>query len=416
MDFKCPYCGQSRMQHLRSCPKIYSLIKQNQFNTKAKQEYFGKSPNVFVGSFNYPNVNIGFFSNEEIPENADNPNNWAEKNFKIPDVIDIRSNLINSKFKANVKISEINNNNKNIGKTFDQKFQEKFLEITQEISMAEKPVDVQVSLEKKPFFNISYENDITAFGPSINLKKAEITENPYIKKPVEKVVSDTDLKATEAINYLYEKGYDNYFLTKLISVGNIGLKENRKIVPTKWSITAIDDSIGKNIINEIKNYNYYDYVSHFGSYLGNYYLILFFPEPWAYELFETYIGDLNNPLPEQTMADYEFYNSRKDYAENTVGGYYAARLSILEYLKEKKRQASVIALRFISNEYYMPLGVWVVREAVKQALKSKELRFSSKELMLKYSELLLKKKFNYDKLNKSIILREMKEQKRLFEF
>ncbi|MEM4398045.1 MAG: hypothetical protein QW757_05480, partial [Candidatus Woesearchaeota archaeon] len=355
MDFKCPYCGQSRIQHLRSCPKVYSIINQIQFNKKAKQEYFGKSPNVFIGHNNYPNVNIGFFSNEEIPENSDKPNEWAEKNFNIPNVIEIRSNLINSKFKANVKLNELTKN-KAIAKTFDQKF----LEITQEISISEKPVDVEVSLEKKPSFNIFYEQEITPFGPSVNLKKANITENPHIKKPVEKVVNDTDLKANEAINYLYKKGYDNYFLTKVFSLGNIGLKENRKIVPTKWSITAIDDSIGKNIINEIKNYNYYDYISHFGYYLGNYYLILFFPEPWAYELFETYIGNLNNPIPEQTMSDYELYDGRKEYAENTVGGYYAARLSILEYLKEKKRQASVIAFRFISDEYYLPLGVWVV--------------------------------------------------------
>jgi hypothetical protein len=377
MNFSCPYCGGSRLEHLRSCPKVYSIIRQNQFNQKAKKDYFGESPNLFVGSYGYPKVNVGFFSNEDLPEEADSPREWSAQNYKIPKIVDLRSSLINSRFQAKIK-------------TFD----DKFLELTKEVAMSKKPVDVEVHLNKKPYFNIRADAEITPYGPSVKLNDADLTENPKIPRAVDRIVDD-EIKAAQGINYLYKKGYDEHYLTKLISAGTLGFKQNKKLVPTKWSITAIDDTLGKNLIKEIKDYKEYDYVAHFGGYLGNYYLILFFPSVWSYELFETYVGDSES----ETATDYENYYGRKQYAQNTVGGYYAARLSILEHLKNKKRQSSVLALRFITNEYYMALGVWVVREAARAALRNKPFVFSDRKLMLKYAHSIIKKKFSFNLKN-----------------
>ncbi|MCM2325474.1 MAG: hypothetical protein NDI94_03355 [Candidatus Woesearchaeota archaeon] len=401
MDFHCPYCGGSRLEHLRNCPKVYSITKQKQFNEKAKQDFFGAAPNVFIGKFGYPDVNVGILSSEDISKDADKPKEWATSKYDIPKIVDIRSSLINSRFKANIK-----------------NFDEKFLDITKEVSMAEKPVDLEVHLDKRPNYSIRLDRDITPYGPSVKLEKAKITENPKISTQVEKTVSQDDMKATEGLSYLYSKGYDEHFLTKLISVGNLGLRENRKLVPTRWSITAVDDTLGKDLLKEIKGFKEYEYVAHFGGYLGNYYLILFFPEIWSYELFETYVGNTENfdPGVVETSTDHEGYAGRKDYASNTVGGYYAARLGILEHLKEKKRQSSVLALRFITDEYYMALGVWVVREATRASLRNKPISFSSKELMIKYSESIIKKKFGFDAsglINRSVLLNSMKHQSKL---
>ena len=394
--------SSSKLEKLRDSAKFYSLIKRKEFNEKAKQDYFGSAPNVFVGRYGYPKVNVGFLSDSIVPKDIDTPKLWSKNNYQIPQIVDLRSSLINSRFNVNVK-----------------SFDDKFLEITQEISQAKKPVDVEVHLDKKPSYNLNFNNDITPYGPAVNLEKAQITQNPSIPKAVDKVVSDTDLKAVGALDYLYKKGYDEHFLTKLISVGNLGIEKNRKLVPTRWSITAVDDTLGKKLISEIKDFNTYDYVAHFGGYLGNYYLILFFPEIWSYELFENYIGDKNSAKIEETASDYEKYEGRTTYATNTVGGYYATRLSILEYLKGKKRQASVLVIRFITNEYYIPLGVWVVRESVRKSLNNKQINFSSKELMLKYAQILIKKRFNIDInifFEKSNILNNLKSQKKLSQF
>lgn len=371
-----------------------------------KEDFFGSAPAPFIGHNNYPNLNVGILSLQEKREDAwlyDAPRYWANQNFQIPQIIDFRSELINSRFKAHVK--DFN----------------KLLEIEQEIGMASKPVDVEINLEQKPRFRISPDPEIAPMGPNAKLKKARITENPKIHTKVDKVVSDTSLKANDAIVYLYENDFDENFLTKLLSVGSLGLKHSRKLVPTRWSITATDDALGKHLLQETRNYPESDYQAYFDSYLGNYYLFLFFPEKWAYELFEMYAPKTSwNVTDElQFTTDSENYYGRKDYAENCAGGYYTVRLAVLEKLKQIKRQASVLVLRFITGEYAVPLGVWVTREAARKALNNKPLIFSGKELMLKYAKALIQKKFGYNldnTIKHSRLLNELNQQSKLINF
>jgi len=386
------------------CPILAKIQSQKKVNIKAKQDFFGAAPNIFVGRYGYPNINVGVLSNEDVTEEHDNPLLWSAKDYSISQVVDFRTSLINSNFKTSIK-----------------SFKDKLLGMSQEVSMSQKPVDVEIHLSKKPEFKLSFTQEVTPHGPSVKVEKARITENPKIPIHVNKAVSDTDLKANEAVNGLFKKGYDEHYLTKLLSVGNLGIGKNRKLVPTRWSITAVDDTIAKNLIKEVKQYNETDYAAFFGGFMGNYYLALFFPEPWSYELFEMYMPKSlwNVDKRVEAMTDYEPYTGRKTYANNCAGGYYAARLPVLEKLKSMKRQSSVLLLRFITEEYWAPLGVWVVRQSVRKTLSSKPLEFGSKELMLKYAEKLVKKKYNYDIskiLKQSVMLNTIKTQSKLKDF
>ena len=67
---------------------------------------------------------------------------------------------------------------------------------------------------------------------------------------------------------------------------------------------------------------------------------------------------------------------RRDTAA-LAGGYYAARLAALEHLALLGRQAAVLAVREISEAYWAPLGVWVVREVARKAMTSPPLRLGS---------------------------------------
>ncbi|HLC19978.1 MAG TPA: hypothetical protein VJK72_03590, partial [Candidatus Nanoarchaeia archaeon] len=161
-----------------------------------------------------------------------------------------------------------------------------------------------------------------------------------------------------------------------------------------------------------------DIKAYFGGYLGNYFLILVFSDVWSYELFEMYAPDnfLNKSSDVKFTTDYEFYDGRTAYADNTAGGYYAARLPILEELKKQKRQGTILALRFITSEYTVPLGVFVVREAVRKAMSSNPLEFASKELMMLYATKFILQKFGINLLEilrKSRVLNQVKEQKKL---
>jgi len=201
----------------------------------------------------------------------------------------------------------------------------------------------------------------------------------------------------------------------LLSVGNVGMKMNRRLVPTRWSITATDDMLGKNVIKELQDFQESNYELYFEGYNGNYYLIALFPGPFRYELFEMMIMD-----PEKRYStDFEDVFGRKEYASSTVGGYYSVRLAVAEKLKQMKRKASVLVLRFITDEYTAPLGVWVTREAARKSLASRPLEFSSKELLLDYVKKFSIIKFNYNvdkQLSKSKLLSSTINQKRILDY
>ncbi|MEM4326069.1 MAG: hypothetical protein QXU40_02095 [Candidatus Pacearchaeota archaeon] len=362
-------------------------------------------PSIFVGSkLKYPLVNIGILSPIERDENAgiyDSPDYWAKKNLTIRDILNLRKNLLNSRFRANVNDSKSE--------------KQKFIQISQELASSSKPVDVEIEL-KKEISTITKRDKILAPQEMVApLKRVRVTGNVKIDRRVDKIMND-EIKAAEGISYLYENNFNEYFLSKVLSAGVIGLKKDRKFVPTRWSITATDDIIGKKLLKKIREYKSIEnYELFFGEFLGNAYLIMFFPYLWSYELFEIYLpGGSWNPNKEiKASTDFEGYEGRKDYAAATGGGYYASKLPILEYLEKIKRQSSVLAIRIELPTYWAALGVWVVRESVRKALNKEKMEFSEmKEMIENVRKIgMIKWGFNSDKILKnSKLLENIKTQ------
>ena len=365
-------------------------------------------PSVFIGSkLRYPAVNVGILSPLESDENAwvyDNAKYWANNNFSIKDVVNLRENLLNSRFKGNVNDVRQEKN--------------KFVEIAQQIALGSKPVDVEIQLKRNIGFNFRKDKIATPQGLSGELKKAKITGNVKIERKVDKVIND-DIKAVKGIEYLYKNKFSEYVLSKILSVGVLGLKKDKKLVPTRWSITATDDMIGKKLIEKIKSYKWIEnYELFFGEFMGNCYLVMLLPNVWSYELFELYLpGSSWNPGNKmKASTDFESYGGRKNYASNTAGGYYASRLPILEYLEKEKKQASVLVVRLELPSYWASLGVWVVRESVRKALANKKLEFNDLKELIDSSEKIGMIKFGYDPkkiLKTSKLLEQIKTQTNL---
>lgn len=395
--------------------KFGAVEKLSKLNVKTKDlrnlsKFEGVSPpTVFIGSkLGYPFVNVGIMSPIERVEEAqvfDDPKNWAKDNFSITDVLKLRENLLNSRFKSKVT---------------DARMNKKFTEIAKEIALSSKPVDVEIELKSKVRQRSSQDKVITQNGMNAELKNAAVTENVKIDKKVDRTMND-ELKANEGLSYLYNSGINEYSLSKILSVGVLGLKKDKKMVPTRWSITATDDTLAKNLLKNVRDYKWIeDHELFYGEFLGNQYLIYLFPNVWSYELFELYYpGSSWNPGKDMTAAtDSEFFEGRKSYASNCGGGYYAARLPIIEYLNSIKRQAGVLVIRLETPSYWAGLGVWVVRESVRKALLQK-MKFESKEELLKSAEKISKIKYDFDPeiiYKRSKILDFYKTQKNLGEW
>ena len=362
-------------------------------------------PSVFIGSkLKYPLVNVGILSPLERDEDAwiyDDAEFWAKNNFGIRDVVSLRESLLNSRFQSRVTDPRASNR--------------KFVEMAQELALASRPVDLEIELKSKVGPGFKRDRVVVPQGMNAPLKKAKIIGNVKIDSKLDKVMSD-EIKAVEAVEFLYHNNFSEYTLSKVLSVGVLGLKKDRKLVPTRWSITATDDMIGKKLLEKIRNYPWIEnHELFFGEFMGNCYLVMLFPNIFSYELFELYLpGSSWNPGNEiKAATDMEDFYGRTNYASNTAGGYYAARLPILEYLEKEKKQASILVIRIELPTYWASLGVWVCREATKKVLGNNNLKFSDMKEMLESARKISMIKFGYDPskiLKKSKILENIKTQ------
>jgi hypothetical protein len=100
------------------------------------------------------------------------------------------------------------------------------------------------------------------------------------------------------------------------------------------------------------------------------------PESYAFELIEIWMqGSVWSP-DGYIGSDREDLRGKRRYS-HLAGGYYAARLAVLEHFAKSGRQAAALAVSEISEKYWAPLGVWVVRDVARAAMSAPPQRFSA---------------------------------------
>ena len=353
-------CGKSR------CPVIV------RFHSKAKAKPLvsklrlggASPPSVFVGRIGYPKVSIGPMIPPVMGDTSliDTPELWLDKS--IDDIVDFRSQLVRGKFTVNVSNVESSH---------------RVVEFTRELALSKNSVFAEALFEKKPYGRVAFYDEIQPHGPSAPLKTLDIT-NPRYEQHIEKAFYDTDLKSKDAILDIYKSGVRVSKIQRAFSVGAFGVKKYRRFVPTRWSITAVDSAIGKELM---KNTKTFPYINEFRIYylnqFDNRWIVLMTPSEWQYELIEAWYPNTTwNPYGRgiSIFNSYEFYEGRTTYAE--IGGcYYAARLAVNELLNKERRQAGVVIMREAHPGYIMPIGVWNVRESVRGALTREYQKFDT---------------------------------------
>jgi hypothetical protein len=324
-------------------------------------------PGLFIGRYGYPKVFAGplLLPHREDAAIYDSPDMWSS--ISIFDLINMRSSLIRGKYPVLVN-----------------KPQGKIVSYVQELALTPVPVEVEAVFEKEPSGSIMLDEDVQPMGPSAELRDLRVY-GAKGDKVAEAVTSDTDMGASEGMVELYSKGISVYRIQKILSAGLLGLKKDRKLVPTRWAITAVDDTASKALLQRIREFQEVsDYSLYISESMDNTYMVLLLPGKWEYELVEAwYPGSTWNAFGRslQIYSSYEGYRGRKTYAE--IGGcYYAGRLAVTEALIRLRRQARVVILREAREGYILPVGVWHVRESVRRALSSQPMRFTSlKEIL-----------------------------------
>lgn len=325
-----------------------------------KSAFSSRSPEIFVGRYGYPNVATGILSPVGFEDRAHEyrtDSQWYDQRLEIEDIVRRRTALLNARETVDV----------NVGDQW-----EGTIGVQREVAIADRPVSVDVDLADDITYTVESTGErVPPIGPRVGTRSLALAENPHVPKVVEHTVSDDDWQATGAITYLYRRGFDVYDINSIFSAGALGEATNRRLVPTRWSITAVDDTVGKYLRTQIRNSPSVDQTTIYrNEFLGNRYWIILTPGQWEYELVEMKgPGSVWNPNQSSfwLASAYEGATGRRSYVEETAGAYYAARLAVLEYLTERNRQAKVLVLREVTDDYWAPVGVWQVREGVRNA-------------------------------------------------
>jgi len=353
-------CGKTR------CPIMVKFYAQSRIAPQLDSlDIDGASPpGVFVGRAGYPKVSVGPLIPPEHGDTSmmDTPELWYGKS--IDEIVDFRFKLVRGK--TPVRVHDVEGGGR-------------IVEMTREIAMAKTPAEVEAEFTKKPSSRIVLDDEIQPFGPSAPIKSMNLGTYKLDQR-IEKAYFDTDLRSRPAVMELYKDGVYVSKIQRALSVGAFGVKDDRRFVPTRWSITAVDSMLSDNLMSKVKRYPLINEYRVYESWtLDNRFEVLMMPSAWSYELVEAWFPrSAWNPVGNRVaiFSSSEGYRGRTTYAE--IGGcYYAARLASCEKLDRERRQASVVILRESHPGYIMPVGVWNVRENVRRAVGGAFQRFDT---------------------------------------
>ena len=325
-------------------------------------------PSIFVGRFGYPNVRVGpIVSWTEACENQPSTSGDPAELFGRPleEVAARHSNLVTGSRKM---------------ATTTPRDTDKILEATQIIAMSSCSIDVElqfnhpVPIGDPPTFDTMS----TPLGPRGDLVSADAIGHASIHRRVDSVANETDLAADEAMAELNSSGIGEAHISRMLSSGLLGKEGKRKLVPTRWGITATDDHLSRQIWDRIRVLPSLDkYMVYKANYLDNRFHIILTPGLWAFQMLEAWSKESVWGSTSKILEDREEIEPRSDYANSITGAYYAARLSILEHMERIGRSGACMVWRDIGPGYWAPVGVWLIRETIREAMKRKPTAFDT---------------------------------------
>ena len=305
-------------------------------------------PSVFVGSYGYPKVLVGPMVPPLHGDTTilDLPEHWLGKS--LEEIVNYRLSLIRG-----VQSVPVTNP------------QGKYIENLQEVAMSSRPIDSDIEFFKNTIPVTSIDGENPPFGPIGEIKTAKFS-NSASDRVIQRIFYEKDLLAQDSILELYNRGIEITRIQKCFSIGMLG--KNRRLVPTRWSITATDDIVSKSLVEQIIEFDLTDICNVFSyNHIGNYFSVIIFPSRWMFEMQEAWYDQQGN-----IGFGSDFEDARGlDHYPATAGAHFAARLGVTEYLFKNKIQAAAMVLREIRPEYAVPVGVWQVREGIRMAMKQR---------------------------------------------
>jgi len=361
----CARCkGYKRLCGLPRCPILERFRGQLSASlaTRGTELEGYTPPSSVVGEAGYPLLRVYYMvppgEDERAASYHEAPELWSARREPLHRIIALRSSMVAASLRVDARRPET---------LYDKE--------VVHAALSRRPVDSEVVLEKPPTPRLIFDGVSKPVGPSSPARELKIVDNPRLDSKLESLMWD-DVKAIDAIVELYRAGVSVYTIQRALSLGALGRTRNRRLVPTRWAITAVDDVISGWLRSslrdklEVPSIEVYE-----AEYLGNRFLVVLYPGSGWFEWIEIWhptglwTKGAREPVTWRVTEDPRGRTSEVD------GGFSAARLAVLEHLYRRGRRADVLIVREITPLYYAPVGNWHIRETLRRALEGTPRRF-----------------------------------------
>ncbi len=308
-------------------------------------------PSGVIGERGYPRVsvvvNVPPGETGSSAKMFDSPLDWWTHRLSLEDIVKLRSQMI-STVCGSVRVEEY------------EKLLEREISLSQ---VASRPVDTEVKVEK--IVNKRLLLDLRILPLSVQVRgDLKVTSNPHVPRTLDKLIYD-DVKAREAVVLLYTSGLDIYTIQRAFSFGLLGERKRRRLVPTRWAITAVDKIVSSYLRTQVRKLKIIDkFYLYQVAYLGNRFTVVLIPDSLRVTWIEFWYSRAG--LSDRPVVSTVIEEDLRGEVETMDGGFEAGRMGLLEALLKIGAQARVIIVREILPEYYVGVGNWHIREDLRK--------------------------------------------------
>ncbi len=305
-------------------------------------------PGIFIETARYPILNAGVLASPYPLETLsiyDHPESW--RGLGRDAILAMRRHLYSIVIPVNAREMQ----------------PKQIIDSLQTIALSVNPVALGVEVEGLPPRHLySSEGQLPA-GPVVKARSLEILSKPEISRVAQKI-TDKDIPAAEGIWKLFEYDYSLEQITRILAVGLLGMKKNRRMMTIRSAYRiVIDTYINEVIMNLIDQSQIEDFEIYIGKCCNDSFTILASPGESRvdYIRLEKYGPHISRGV---SIDDPKL--SRDDSRAGNFANF--ARYSAFRHLLKKQANAHLIIFHHTAISENQIITPWIARAGTHDAL------------------------------------------------
>ena len=259
----------------------------------------------------------------------------------------------------------------------------------QEIALSVRPIAIRVEGESLQPRRLQLRNGQLPSAGDVTIKSIELLSEPEISKVAERI-TEQDIPASEGIWRLLDYDYSLDQVVRLMSIGLLGKKNTRRILPSRSAYKAtINAFIDRAIMELIESPSVSSYEIYVSTLFGDRFAVLLHPG-------EARVDYLRMDLIGDNMTRGFAFEGLRQYPTDPKTSVYSdhARFSVYKNLVRRNQRCHATIFHLSKEPRNQILGPWVARAGIQETLSSEPIRLDNRNNAIELLETLLEPDFS----------------------